>query len=90
VDVLTTVEQLDSVYVSFRPSVQQQLDWKRDPRAARVLEPGGSARVQALLGDGSTLPETGRIAFVHPVTHLATGTLQFRARFANPDRLLLP
>src|SRR5882724_5678238 len=66
-DVLTTIDQLAPVYVSFRPSAQQQLAWKRDPQTARALEPGGSVRVQAMLPDGTALPRTGRIGFVDPV-----------------------
>jgi len=89
-DVLTTIDQIAPVYVSFRPSAQQQLAWKRDPRTARALEPGGSVRVQAMLPDGTTLPRTGRIGFVDPVVDLATGTQQFRAEFDNSDRLLVP
>ena len=89
-DVLTTIDQLDPVYVSFRPSAQQQLAWKRDPHTARALEAGGSVRVQAMLADGTALPRTGRISFVDPVVDLATGTQQFRAEFDNSDRLLVP
>jgi membrane fusion protein (multidrug efflux system) len=89
-DMLTTIDQLDPVYVSFRPSGQQLLAWKRDPHAARALQPGGSVQVQALLPDGHTVPHTGRISFVDPVVDLATGTQQFRAEFDNSDRLLVP
>ena len=89
-DVLTTIDQLDPVYVSFRPSAQQQLAWKRDPQAARVLQPDGPGRVQALLPDGTVVPRAGRISFVDPVVDQATGTQQFRAEFDNADRLLVP
>jgi len=89
-DVLTTIDRLAPVYVSFRPSAQQQLAWNRDPQTARALEPGGSVRVQAMLPDGTALPRTGRIGFVDPVVDLATGTQQFRAEFDNSDRLLVP
>ena len=34
-DLLTTIDVLDPVYVSFRPSAQQLLAWKQDPDARR-------------------------------------------------------
>jgi membrane fusion protein (multidrug efflux system) len=89
-DVLTTVDVVDPVYVSFRPSAEQQLRWKRDPALRRALEPGGSARVQAVLADGRPLAGAGRIGYVDPVVDPATGTQEFRATFAGTDRLLLP
>jgi membrane fusion protein (multidrug efflux system) len=89
-DVLTTIDVLDPIYVSFRPSAQQQLAWRRDPDTRRALSPGGSARVQVILSDGSTFPTVGRIGYVDPVVDPATGTQQYRAEFDNPDHILLP
>lgn len=89
-DVLATIDVLDPVYVTFSPTGQQLLDWRRDPRASRLLVPGGAAKVQAVLADGTTLPTLGRLEFIDPVLNPATGAQQFRAAFANPDRLILP
>ncbi|HSB55018.1 MAG TPA: efflux RND transporter periplasmic adaptor subunit, partial [Gemmatimonadales bacterium] len=89
-DILTTIDVLSPVYVTFSPTGQQLLDWRRDPRASRLLTPGGGAKVQAVLSDGSVLPVTGRIDFVDPVLNPATGAQQFRAAFTNADRFLLP
>lgn len=89
-DVLTTLDVVDPVYVSFRPSAQQQFRWKRDPALRRAIEPGGSARVQVLLPDSTPYPTVGRIGFIDPVVDPQTGTQQFRAELANAERLLLP
>ena len=89
-DVLATIDVLDPVYVTFSPTGQQLLDWRRDPRASRLLVPGGAAKVQAVLADGTTLPTLGRLDFIDPVLNPATGAQQFRAAFSNPDRLILP
>jgi len=89
-DVLTTIDVLDPIYVTFRPSGQQLLDWRREPRSARLLTPGGLLRVQAVLPDGSEYAAVGRIRFIDPVLDPATGTQQFRAEFMNPQRMLLP
>lgn len=88
-DVLTTIDVLDPIYVTFRPSAQQLLSWRRDPRATRMLVAGGPVRIQAVLPDSSVVPG-GRLGFIDPVLDPATGTQQFRAEFRNPRRLLLP
>jgi membrane fusion protein (multidrug efflux system) len=89
-DVLTTLDVLDPIYVSFRPSAEQQLAWRRDADTRKALQPGGSARVEAVFADGTTFPTEGRIDYVDLVVDLATGTQEYRAKFANPDHTLLP
>ncbi len=89
-DVLTTVDVVDPVYVSFRPAARQLLAWKRDPALARAIAPNGSARVQAVLADGRPFPAEGRIGYVDPVVDTATGTQEYRATFAHPGALLVP
>ena len=89
-DLLTTIDELDPAYVVFRPSSQQVLNWKADPRSAPLLEPGGNLQVHVVLSNGSTLPRVGRLTFVAPSLDSATGTQEFRATFENHDRLLLP
>lgn len=89
-DVLTTIDMLDPVYVSFRPSAEQQLSWRRNPELRRAIEPGGSARVEVTLSDNSDVPFVGKIGFIDPVVDPATGTQEYRAEFKNASRLLLP
>jgi membrane fusion protein (multidrug efflux system) len=89
-DVLTMIDVLDPIYVTFRPAAQQLLSWKRDPRTNRALVPGGPLVVEAVLPDGQALPTRGRLDFIDPVLDPATGTQEFRAEFSNRDRLLLP
>lgn len=89
-DVLTTIDVLDPVYVSFRPSAEQQFEWRRDPAQARALAPGGTARVEAIMPDGSVFPSEGRIGFIDPVVDAQTGTQEYRAEFPNPNHLMLP
>jgi membrane fusion protein (multidrug efflux system) len=89
-ELLTTIDQLDPVRVTFRPSSDQVLAWRRDARAAAALSPGGSARVQVVLPDGSVYPQAGKLDFVDPVIDPATGTESFRAELPNPRHLLVP
>jgi membrane fusion protein (multidrug efflux system) len=89
-DLLTTIDQLDSVYVSFQPSSQQLLDWRESSRSRSLIEPGSRLEVRVVLPDGSLLPRIGRLDFVAPALDPATGTQEFRAVFPNADRLLMP
>ncbi|MBL0939294.1 MAG: efflux RND transporter periplasmic adaptor subunit [Gemmatimonadaceae bacterium] len=89
-DLLTTIDVVDPVYVSFRPSAAQQYRWSRDAMARRELAVGGKARVVLQMPDSSEHPTLGRIDFVDPVVDPRTGTQQYRAKFENADRLLVP
>lgn len=89
-DLLTTIDRLDPVYVTFQPSSQQLLDWRENPRWRTLIEAGSRLVVQVVLPDGRVLPRTGRLDFVAPSLDAATGTQEFRATFQNADRLLMP
>lgn len=89
-DVLTTIDRLDPVYVSFQPSLQQLLEWRANPDWRELTEPGSKLVVRVVLPDSSLLPASGRLDFVAPALDAATGTQEFRAVFRNSDRLLMP
>jgi len=89
-DLLTTIDRIDPVYVSFRPSSAQLLDWQRHASSRALTRAGSPLEIQAILPDGSVLPRTGRLDFVAPSLDAATGTQEFRATFQNGDRLLMP
>src|SRR5467141_2445101 len=89
-DLLTTVEQVDPVYVNFSPSDQDVLRWRRDIATRRLLVPSRVLAVQVTLADGSVFPGTGQLNFVDLALQPATGTLSLRAEFRNPRHVLLP
>jgi membrane fusion protein, multidrug efflux system len=89
-DLLTTIEVTDPVYVSFRPSAEQQYRWTSNPMARKALAVGGAATVSLIMPDGREYPRSGRINFVDPIVDARTGTQEYRALFDNPDRLLVP
>ncbi len=96
-DLLTTIDELDPVYVTFHPSSQQLLAWQQDPQARALLAPSlnssgvtNGIAVRVVLPDGSVLPRVGHINFMSPTLDSASGTQEFRALFANGDRRLLP
>ena len=50
----------------------------------------GSARVQLILPNGSIYPIEGRLQFAEVTVDQTTGAVTVRARFPNPNGLLLP
>ena len=89
-DQLTTVDQVDPIYVYFNPSDQDVLQWRRDIAAKRLVLPRGVLDVQATLADGSVFGQTGKLDFVALALQANTGALQLRAEFPNPQHTLLP
>jgi membrane fusion protein, multidrug efflux system len=89
-DLLTTIDPLEPAYVGFRPSVQQLLQWRQNPASRKLVQPGSPLEVHVAMPDGSELPRTGRLDFIAPALDQTTGTQEFRARFRNPDGLLVP
>jgi len=89
-DLLTTVEQVDPVYVSFHPSSQDQQQWRQDPGNRELIQPGSRLVVRVVLPDGSELPREGKLDYVSPSVDPATGTQELRASFGNDDLALVP
>jgi membrane fusion protein, multidrug efflux system len=90
-DVLTTIDRLDSIYVSFQPSAQQVLEWTRELGKPSLLSAGHRRLVvEATMLDGSKVPRTGALDFVAPSIDDATGTQALRAVFPNVDYALTP
>ena len=89
-DLLTTVEQVDPIYVNFSPSDQDVLRWRRDAADGRLVMPRGALTVQVTLADGTVYPRIGTLNFTDLALQPVTGTQQLRAELRNPQRLLLP
>jgi membrane fusion protein (multidrug efflux system) len=88
---LTTIEQLDPVYVNFSQSSAYLLSIRRDIAAGRLNVPQlGRVEVTLILEDGSTYPHKGHLDFLDLAIDEATGTAAVRAEVQNPDRVLLP
>lgn len=82
---LTTVDQVDPLYVNFSLSVTE-LEQVRAARQGR----GDSAQIQVLLPDGRPYERMGTLDFSGDVVDPATGAIALRARIPNPDKTLLP
>jgi membrane fusion protein, multidrug efflux system len=89
-DLLTTVDQVDPIYVNFAPPQEDILAWRRDIAARRLQFPNGKLRVRAVLSDGTYVPQDGTINYADIAVDSATGAQRLRATFANANRILLP
>lgn len=84
---LTTVSNLDKMYAYFSMTEKQFLQLTREnggSEAARLSLPD----VTLILADGTVYGELGKVTSFSGVIDPTTGSLQMRATFANPDRLL--
>lgn len=88
---LTTISQLDPIWIRFYVSENEQLKLAREAAANRIVLPkGNSFDVTVKLADDSIVPRKGAINFADPRINPATGTYEMRAEFANPDGNLKP
>lgn len=87
--VLTTLVQLDPIYVTFQRTESQQVRLDRDVQQGRVVLPAAGFVVDVLHRDGSVLASGGRIDFSGSELDVATGTIPQRAVLPNPDKRLL-
>ncbi|AME23973.1 efflux transporter periplasmic adaptor subunit [Burkholderia sp. PAMC 28687] len=88
---LSTVQQLDPVYVDLTQSSVDGLKLRRDIQEGR-LQTGGpnAAKVSLILEDGRTYSEQGKLQFSDVSVDQGTGSVTVRAIFPNKDRVLLP
>lgn len=88
---MTTIQQIDPMYVDLQQSSAEGLTLRRDLAAGRLKTDGAAAaNVTLTLEDGSTYAQKGKLEVNGVTVDQATGSVQLRARFPNPDHLLLP
>lgn len=83
---LTTVDQIDPLYVNFSLSVAELEQLRR----LQSTSASTGAQVQVLLPDGTPYARPGVLDFSGTVVDPATGAVALRARIPNPDKSLLP
>jgi len=88
---LSTVQQLDPIYVDVTQSSSSVLRLRR-ALAQGELKSGGpnAAVVKLVLEDGSTYPLAGRLQFSDVTVDQGTGAITLRGVFPNPNADLLP
>jgi membrane fusion protein (multidrug efflux system) len=88
-DALARLVELDPIYVNFSVSEGDVIEAKRRMMAAGNGEIKSTV-VRLRLPDGSLFDKDGRIDFIDNVVDRKTGTVILRAKFPNPDKLLVP
>jgi len=88
---MTTVQQIDPIYVDLNQSSVEGLQLRRDVASGRIkLNGAGEATVTLQLEDGTQYPETGKLEFTDITVDQTTGSVTIRAIFPNPHYVLLP
>lgn len=88
VDPLAVIQRMDPIYVDMQQSATELTALRR-----RLAEGGvnpGSTEVHLMLDGGARYPQAGTVQFSEVTVDQTTGTVTLRARFPNPDGMLLP
>ncbi len=88
---LTTVTQVDPIWVSFGISYNDQQRLNSESAAGQLeLPKGGRFEVTVKLADGTAHPQSGRLNFSDVRVSATTGTSETRAEIPNPRGVLRP
>jgi RND family efflux transporter MFP subunit len=89
---LATVSAIDPIFADFALTEADYLRLvKRIPGLGRGEVPRNQpATLELILSDGTVFPQKGRPTFVDRAVDQKTGTIQVRAEFPNPQRVLRP
>ena len=88
---MTTVQQIDRVYVDLEQSSADGLRLRRDVATGRLkLNGPEQAKVSLVLEDGTTYEQIGSLQATDVNVDQGTGSVTLRALFPNPNSVLLP
>lgn len=88
---LTTLVQINPMYVNFSLSDNEQLQMKSEAQAGSLIMPkDGQFTVELTLANGSPYGTSGVLNFSETRVNRETGSIESRAEFANPAAALLP
>ena len=86
--VLASIQQLDPIYVDITQSASDTMRLRQALARGSVLP--ASTAVRLKLEDGTEYSHPGTLEFSEVVVDEQAGTVTLRARFPNPDGLLMP
>lgn len=81
-DLLTTLSDNSEMWVYFNVPEAEYLDYMSE------VQPEERKKVDLLMANGKIFNQPGRVNVIEAEFNSQTGTIPFRADFANPDRLL--
>jgi membrane fusion protein, multidrug efflux system len=83
--VMTTISNVDPIYVDVNIAEQDYLRFRREKPTGT-----GNQNLELILGDSSVYPHRGRVLFLNREVDSRTGTIQVRGEFPNPGNVLRP
>ncbi len=87
---LARLVELDPIYAIFSVSEGDVIAARRNFEGADAELELANIEVKLRLPDGSMFDHVGRVDFIDNAVDRKTGTIVMRARFDNPDKLLVP
>jgi RND family efflux transporter MFP subunit len=88
---VTSVSTVDPIKVYFTVGEPQYLAWRRRfPTDATRAEADKNLRLELILADGSTYPQTGTFYFADRQVNESTGAIRLAGLFSNPGNVLRP
>jgi len=88
---LAMIQQLDPIYVDLTESASDLLQLRRAMANGQLKRVGpDQAKVTLTLQDGTAYPLPGKLLFSDVSVDENTGAVTLRAKFPNPDQMLLP
>lgn len=87
---LTTVEQVNPVYVNFAQSSSEVFALRKALRDGQLKGNDGQFKIELLLPDGSLYPSAGKLSFSDVSVNQTTDSVVMRAIFDNPQQELMP
>ncbi|MFS0773620.1 efflux RND transporter periplasmic adaptor subunit [Sphingomonas sp. 1P08PE] len=87
-DPLAQIQRLDPIFVDIQQSASDMLALRRSLSRDGVV--AASAAIRLKLEDDNDYGQTGTVEFSEALVSTETGTVTLRARFPNPQGMLLP
>jgi membrane fusion protein (multidrug efflux system) len=88
---LTTVQQLDPIYVDIPQSSAEVLELRQALAKGKIKSVGnGEVPIRLKLENGTDYPYQGKLQFTGTTVSTTTGAITLRALVPNPDHLLMP
>jgi membrane fusion protein, multidrug efflux system len=87
---MTTVEQVNPVYVNFAQSSSEVFALRKALRDGQLKGSDGQFKIELILPDGSAYPSAGKLSFSDVSVNPTTDSVVMRAIFDNPQQELMP
>lgn len=87
---LTTVEQVNPVYVNFSQSSSEVFTLRKALRDGQLKGNDGDFKIKLVLPDGSMYAQAGKLSFSDVSVNQTTDSVVMRAIFENPQQVLMP